>query len=180
MPEDALARLLGLDKQNLTTTLTTLLNFGVASRDPDSGALINRRMVRDEMLRKIRQNAGKLGGNPLLLNQNPTTHLNQKPTPSSSSSSSSSDNTKRAQVSKNLPQNEEEAIAFAGPIAVPREFIVERFYACMAVGFLDGAGRPIKSWPHYLQNSYRLAQQSTADKHAVPRAKPDRPLTYVE
>jgi hypothetical protein len=69
MPEEALARLLGLDKQNLTKTLTTLVDYGVVSRDGD-GALNNRRMVRDDELRKIRQEAGKLGGNPALLNQN--------------------------------------------------------------------------------------------------------------
>lgn len=96
MPDSALARLLGLDKQNLTTTLTTLLDFGVASRDEESGALVSRRMVRDEILRKIRKDAGKKGGNPRLVNQNPTTpvnqnpttHLKQNPTPSSSSSPS--------------------------------------------------------------------------------------------
>lgn len=56
---------------------------------------MNRRMVRDEALSKIRAESGKMGGNPVLLNQNtkqkPTTRLNQKSTPSSSSSSSSSD-----------------------------------------------------------------------------------------
>lgn len=92
MPDDALARLLGLDKQNLTKTLTTLLEYGVASRD-EEGALMNRRMVRDEELRKIRQESGKLGGNPVLVKQNSTKTekgVNQKSTPSSSSSSSSS------------------------------------------------------------------------------------------
>lgn len=96
MPEDALSRLLGLDKQSLTKTLTTLVEYGVASCDPATGVLFNRRMVRDEKLRKIRQEAGKLGGNPRLLNQtanqNQTTGDNQKPTPSSSPSFSSSDN----------------------------------------------------------------------------------------
>lgn len=92
MPEDALARVLGLDKQILTTTINTLLTFGVASRRELDGALFSRRMVRDENLRKVRSEAGKLGGNPVLLKQNdkqnPTTRLKQNPTPSSSSSSS--------------------------------------------------------------------------------------------
>ena len=92
MPEDALARLLGLDNQTLNQTLTTILTYGVATREPESGVLICRRMVRDEGIRKIRQDAGKMGGNPLLLNQNgnqkPTTRVKQKSTPSSSSSSS--------------------------------------------------------------------------------------------
>lgn len=91
MPDDALARLLGLDKQILTKTLTTLLDYGVASRDTD-GTLINRRMIRDEILRQIRTEAGKKGGNPNLVNQNSTktkNEVNQNSTPSSSSSSSS-------------------------------------------------------------------------------------------
>jgi hypothetical protein len=91
MPEDALARLLGLDKQILTTTLTTLLTYGVASTCEETGAIMCRRMIRDENLRQIRTEAGKKGGNPVLLKQNPTTGLKQNPTPSSSSSSSSSE-----------------------------------------------------------------------------------------
>ncbi len=73
MPEEALARVLGLDKQILTTTLTSILDYGVASRRPEDGALYSRRMVRDEKLRKIRTEAGKQGGNPALLKQKPTT-----------------------------------------------------------------------------------------------------------
>lgn len=79
VPDDALARLLGLDRQVLSNTLSTLLACGVASRDPATGALLNRRMVRDEEIRNIRRNAGKKGGNPALLKQNPTTLLNQTP-----------------------------------------------------------------------------------------------------
>jgi hypothetical protein len=90
MPEDALARMLGLDKQILTTTLTTLLTYGAAKRRDADGAIYSSRMVKDEKIIQIRREAGKKGGNPLLLNQNPTTGVNQIPTPSSSSSSSSS------------------------------------------------------------------------------------------
>jgi hypothetical protein len=90
MSEEALARLLGLDKQNLTSTLTTLLTSGVASRDDETGALMCRRMVRDENLRQIRIEAGKKGGNPVLVKQKSTTRLKQESTPSVSSSTSSS------------------------------------------------------------------------------------------
>lgn len=102
MPEEALARLLGLDKQNLTTTLTTLTTYGVAKVRQSDGAIYCERMVREEHIRKVRAESGKKGGNPALLNQkanqnpttqvkqNATTGLKQIPTPSSSSSSSSS------------------------------------------------------------------------------------------
>jgi predicted transcriptional regulator len=67
MPVEALARLLGLDIQILNQTLTTLLSYGVASRDEETGAICNRRMVRDEKVRQLRSECGKLGGNPNLL-----------------------------------------------------------------------------------------------------------------
>ena len=91
MPEQALARLLGLDNQNLTNTLTTLLDFGVASRCEETGAIMCRRMLRDENLRNIRKEAGSKGGNPVLLKQKPTTGVKQKRTPSSSTSLKMSD-----------------------------------------------------------------------------------------
>lgn len=88
MPDEALSRLLGLDKQVLTKAITSLLEYGVASRDEETGALVCRRMIRDDQLRQTRKTCGKLGGNPALLNQKSTTRLNQKSTPSSSSSAS--------------------------------------------------------------------------------------------
>lgn len=88
MPTEALARLLGLDNQILTTTITNLIDYGVASRCETTGAIVCRRMVRDEQIRQVRKACGKLGGNPRLVNQNVTTEVNQIPTPSFSSSSS--------------------------------------------------------------------------------------------
>jgi uncharacterized phage protein (TIGR02220 family) len=92
MSDDVLARLLGLDNQILTTTLTKLLTYGVARRRECDSAIFSKRMVDDERLCQVRRNAGKLGGNPRLLKQNPTTRVKQNPTPSSSSSSSSTNN----------------------------------------------------------------------------------------
>jgi hypothetical protein len=51
MSEDALARLLGLDKQALSKTLAILIDFGVCSQD-ESGVLFSRRMVKDEAERQ--------------------------------------------------------------------------------------------------------------------------------
>jgi hypothetical protein len=90
MPEDALSRLLGLDKQTFNQTLSNLLTYGVAKQRGEDGAIYCKRMVEDEKLSQLRRDAGKLGGNPVLLNQKSTTPVKQNPTPSSSSSSSSS------------------------------------------------------------------------------------------
>lgn len=152
MTDDALSRILGLDKQNLTTTLTSILECGVADRDPQSQALINRRMMRDEDLRQTRAECGKLGGNPNLLNQTvnqnpttrvkqkPTTRVKQKPTPSSSSSSSSSDE------DLFLPR-ESEVNEFAlnkpgwSPDVVKRWFLDRS-----SQGWVKGSGVPITNW----------------------------------
>lgn len=100
MNEAVIARRLGLVNQTANQILTTLLEYGVASRRAADGAIFCRRMVKDEKLRQIRTEAGKRGGNPSLLNQNskqnpttgdkqkPTTGVKQNPTPSSSFSSS--------------------------------------------------------------------------------------------
>ena len=103
MSDEAIGRLLGLDNQNLTSALTNLLTSGVASREDETGAIYSRRMVRDENLRKIRTEAGNKGGNPVLLNQKPTTQDKQIPTPSSSSSTSS---TKQEQIPPLPPKGE--------------------------------------------------------------------------
>lgn len=61
MSDETVARLLGLDKQSFLKTLTKLLEAGVASRGP-AGELVNRRMIKDERIRLIRQEAGRKGG----------------------------------------------------------------------------------------------------------------------
>ena len=91
MPEDAVARSLGLDRQRYVQILRKLLDYGVASKDEKTGIIFCRRMVRDAELSKKRAECGKLGGNPNLLNQNPSKREaksnqsgKQNPTPSSS------------------------------------------------------------------------------------------------
>ena len=88
MPEAVIARRLGLVNQTANQIITTLLQYGVASRRESDGALFCRRMVKDEKLRLLRTEAGRKGGNPHLLNQKakqkPTTGVKQIPTPSSS------------------------------------------------------------------------------------------------
>jgi hypothetical protein len=56
-----LARLLGLTEQETADAVKCLLEGGVASQD-QNGALINRRMVREEDIKKKRKLAGSLGG----------------------------------------------------------------------------------------------------------------------
>lgn len=61
MTNASLARLLGLSEQESQSAIEILLSQGVASRD-QTGALINRRMCREENIRRKRAEAGSKGG----------------------------------------------------------------------------------------------------------------------
>lgn len=61
MPDHAIARVLGLSVDRWLEVRTRLVDFGVASED-ENGVLVNRRMVRDEEVRRQRAKAGQKGG----------------------------------------------------------------------------------------------------------------------
>ena len=92
-----LARLVGESPAIIGKLLTELKEAGVFSLD-ERGCIFSRRMVKDERIRNIRSDSGRLGGNPNLLKQkdkqNDQQTQKQIPTPSSSSSSSSSSSDK--------------------------------------------------------------------------------------
>lgn len=153
MPAEALARLLGLDEQVLAQALTRLIEFGVASYDKDTGALICRRMVRDEKLKKVRSKSGSLGGNPALLKQKPnqktTSRDNQKPTPSSSSSSSVSNSSSEIDRSRSTDRSRpaipklEEARQWARELSAPQDCVDIWWHEMEGVGWIDVRGRPV-------------------------------------
>lgn len=97
-----LARLVGEQEKHVIRWLSELQAADVYSVTED-GIIYSRRMVKDEALRNTRAEAGRLGGNPVLLNQKVNHKVNghdnessnQKPTPSSSSSVSTSENKKQ-------------------------------------------------------------------------------------
>ncbi len=91
-----LGRQVGLSAKESEALLEELLDAGVA-RKTEEGMIYSSRMVRDERLRNVRAESGRLGGNPALLgdkvkpkdNQEVNHVDKQSPTPSSSSSTSS-------------------------------------------------------------------------------------------
>ncbi len=110
---EQLARMTGCSTDELSQLLQELEDSGVFSRT-EHGVLYSRRLVRDERLRSKRRASGRLGGNPVLLNQTdkqnasktqakPQAKRKQKPTPSSSSSSSSSSSDKKKTPPPPLP-----------------------------------------------------------------------------
>jgi len=50
MPDEILSNVLRIDKNELVRTIQTLIERGVTEREKRTGALINRRMLRDEIL----------------------------------------------------------------------------------------------------------------------------------
>lgn len=66
MTSTSLARIIGLPLKQTNSCVERLIASGVASREEESGALVNRRMVRDEEARKRQGQAGKTGGSPAL------------------------------------------------------------------------------------------------------------------
>lgn len=66
---DLVARLLGLSRQDYETTLKRLMESGVPSVCETTGAVMCRRMVRDEEIRLTRRRSGQMGGNPVLVKQ---------------------------------------------------------------------------------------------------------------
>lgn len=125
MPEEGIARLLGLDNQTFNQTLSTLLTYGVARRRETDNAIFNKRMVEDEVLCQKRREAGKLGGNPLLVKQKSTTGDKQKTTPSSSSSTSSSED--KAAAADVLDHLNEKTGRSYKPLPATLRLIVARF-----------------------------------------------------
>jgi len=84
-----IARMVGESPAAVVKLIAELEDAGVFSRDKQ-GCIYSRRMVKDEHVRNIRADAGRLGGNPNLLKQKDKQTDNREPPPSSSSSSSSS------------------------------------------------------------------------------------------
>ncbi len=180
MPLDALARLLGLDNQMFNQTLSNLLSYGVAKRRELDGAIYSKRMVEDEKLSQVRRNAGKLGGNPDLLNQSsnqtPTTRVNQNPTPSSSTSTSSSEGGIKTTAPNSCSLEEAKAYAQSVMLAVTPEGVdlwhATRVRDAWMISRNNGE-TPVRDWRADLRSSCvwirgALAKADAAERRAGP------------
>jgi hypothetical protein len=178
MPDEALARLLGLDNQTLAITLSNLLTSGVASRDDETGALMNRRMVRDEELRLIRTEVGKTGGNPILLKQKRTTIVKQIPTPSSSSSTSSSDTTTPVSTSSQADAPELQT-GEKDPRHAPIRELIQRLHfekfkiqAEWNGSEAKALNRLLSANPHWTMNQISAMVRNRFDSESIPSERP--------
>lgn len=183
MSSVALGRILGIPTPKMVKALDRIGAVGVSDREADTGALINRRMVRDEHIRQVRAVAGKLGGNPNLVKQNESkteanaeqdTEHNRTPSSSSSVSSSTSNQESPPEVPKK-----------SAPTGPPKEFeitdnmrewanaegfdnaSIERETAAMLDHFRSSGKRKhdwIATWRNWLRNSRRFG-----GKHGVTK-----------
>lgn len=174
MPEDALARLLGLDKQILTNTITTLLSYGVTSRCEETGAIICRRMIRDENLRKVRAEAGKQGGNPILVKQKRTTVVNQISTPSTSSSTSISSSTSLKKKEKPTIDDVRLFCSESGLLESDGDYM---FHHWESNGWTK-SGKPIKNWQAMIR-SWKSAKYLPSQKSNNRFASQNQPSTHA-
>ena len=99
-----IAKLVGLPPQTSLKLLKELEENGVFSRDED-GAIYSPRMIKDEVIRNVRSEAGSKGGNPILRGNLVNQNGKQNPTPSSSSSSSSSSSINKEEEEVEFPVN---------------------------------------------------------------------------
>ena len=94
MPINGIANILAVSEEKAQKIIDKILELGVASKDPKTGIIYSRRMIRDQKLSQIRRVSGSLGGNPALLQIKKRKALedllNLTPIPTTSTSSSSS------------------------------------------------------------------------------------------
>lgn len=188
IPMDRLARLLGLSASYLEVIITSLITLNVAGRCEKTGALINRRMVRDREVSQVRSKSGVKGGNPNFVRGQPNPYYdnqkdnqlcnqkdNQKITPSSSSSSSSS---------------ELNTLELSRKAKFTRPTIEEVAAYCLE----RGKGVDPETWmDHYESNGWKVGKNPMKDWRAAVRTweknqlkltQPDddkpRPMTQAE
>jgi hypothetical protein len=161
---DNLARMVGQTLPEVEGWLSELSQAGVY--DLIDGAIVSRRMVKDENLRNIRALGGKLGGNPALkvkdkVNLKVEKEVKQKPTPSSSSSSSSSniniDNEKPKNKGTQVPDLfivDPDAIELAKKLGVDYELEKDKF-----CDYYKGQGKVMKDWSATFRNWIRNAAE---------------------
>lgn len=79
------------------------------------------------------------------------------------------------QVANGLPQSLEEAVEVARQLGIEEEFASQEYHAKKAVGWKDGYGNPITSWPDHLKARWATEQRKRVERRATGRASGKRP-----
>jgi hypothetical protein len=185
MPVAALARILGIDVETLDRCIEKLLEYGVASREEETGIIFNRRMARDEDIRKKRAAAGKLGGNPLLLKQNPTfTPTNEQPIAQPNANPFRAEDEVEDEVLSleaiPLPPgfpatlSAARGMAETAAVGIDPDFVRDVWEKLRDVGGLDGSKRQVLQFGSYVARRWRNEQMEwrTKRKSAPSSSQP--------
>ena len=79
------------------------------------------------------------------------------------------------QAASRFPQSLEEAIEVAKQLGIEEEFAAQEFHAKKSVGWKDGYGNPITSWPDHLQARWPVEQRKRAERRVTGRTSAKRP-----
>lgn len=74
-----------------------------------------------------------------------------------------------------LPFSLEEAVKVAHQLGIEEEFASQEFHAKKSVGWKDGYGNPITSWPDHLQARWPVEQRKRTERRATGRTSAKRP-----
>jgi len=73
-----------------------------------------------------------------------------------------------------LPHSLEEAVEVARQLGIEEEFARQEFHAKKSVGWKDGYGNPITSWPDHLQARWPVEQRKRGERQATVRTPAKR------
>jgi hypothetical protein len=73
-------------------------------------------------------------------------------------------------VPNGIPSSPEEAIMVANQLRIPEDFAREEYHAKKAVGWRDGYGNRIVSWPNHLQARWSVEQRKRTERRTSGRA----------
>jgi len=73
-----------------------------------------------------------------------------------------------------LPDSLEEAVEVAGQLGIEEEFARQEFHTKKSVGWKDGYGNPITSWPDHLQARWLIEKRKRAERRATGRTPAKR------
>jgi len=76
------------------------------------------------------------------------------------------------QRADNLPSSENEAVEAAKQESIPEDFARAEYNRMVAVGWIDGCQRPIRSWAHYLKKRWGDEQKQQERKTASRSSRP--------
>jgi hypothetical protein len=163
MSNGSLARLLGMSEGEAKDAVDVLIANGVASREAN-GAIVNRRMVREEEIRQKRKTIGSRGGSKTAANREP----NPYQTPDNDNDN---DNEKaRSRVRE-----------FARGEGIGEKDADWFFFKCEGNGWTNG-GKPIRDWKATIQTWWRAGyfpSQRLFSNNSFGRGAPLRPARDI-